>query len=196
MRRLPSVFRLAGREPSASQDVASEIGFHLDEMTEWLMSQGWSESDAREEARRRFGDVDRVRQGLRRVDEGSRRRRRWGERFEGIRQDVAYALRGLRRSPGFTVVVLLTLGLAIGANATMFGVVDRLLLRPPDHIPNAHEIRRITVARWIENSLSDPWDAISWPAFNDLRDRTSSFSQVAASVVSAASSSTLGSGQP
>jgi predicted permease len=74
---------------------------------------------------------------------------------------------------------MLTLGLAIGANSTMFGIVDRLLLRPPDQVPNAADVRRITVARMFDTGLSDPWDAISYASYVDMRDQTSSFSQVA-----------------
>ena len=52
-------------------------------------------------------------------------------------RDLNYALRGLRRDPGFTVAVTLSLGLAIGANASIFGIVDGLWLRPPGvHRPN------------------------------------------------------------
>ncbi|HET9513050.1 MAG TPA: ADOP family duplicated permease, partial [Gemmatimonadales bacterium] len=68
----------------------------------------------------------------------------------------------------------------IGANATMFSIVDRLLLRPPEQVPHADQIRRITVARMLQSGLSDPWDAISFAAFLDMRDQTSSYLQVAA----------------
>ncbi len=174
------LFRLAGREPAAAHDVDAEIAFHLAEMVEHLRAQGWSEADAREEARRRFGDVDGTRKGLRHMDEGTRRQWRWRERLQEAGSDLGYALRGIGRAPGYAAVVIATLGLAIGANASMFGVVDRLLLRPPPEIPLADDVRRITVARWIENSLSPPWDAVSFPAFLDLRDNTQSFAAVAA----------------
>ena len=51
--------------------------------------------------------------------------------FESLTQDVKYAIRGLRTKPGFAIAVITTIGLGIGANAAMFGIVDRLLFRPP-----------------------------------------------------------------
>ena len=54
----------------------------------------------------------------------------WKELATGIAMDVRYALRGMRKSPGFALAVVLTLGIGIGANAAIFTVVDSLLLRP------------------------------------------------------------------
>ena len=99
--------------------------------------------------------------------------------MESIAQDLRHAWRGIRRAPGFALVVILTLGLALAANATMFGITDRLLLRPPPGIGEPEQVRRMLLARWI-NGLGDPRPAMSYPSFVDFRDRTRSFAQVAA----------------
>ncbi len=59
--------------------------------------------------------------------------------LEPLRQDVRYAVRGLRRTPGFTLVVVLTLALGIGTNTAIFSVVDQLLLRPLPY-PNGDQL--------------------------------------------------------
>jgi len=178
--RLFEVFRLSGREPSARDDVETELQFHLAELEDLLRAQGASPDAAREEARRRLGDLERLRKELRTMAEDTRRHVRRTQWIEDLWSDLRFAARGLARAPGFTLVVVTTLGLAIGANASMFGVVDRLLLRPPAQIPNADQVRRVTVARWIGDQLTDPWDAVSYPSFRALRDDTRSFAAVAA----------------
>ena len=65
------------------------------------------------------------------------------EWFEALRQDVRYAARGLRREPLFAAFVIVTLALGIGANAAMFGVADRLLLRGPEHINDPSRVMRV-----------------------------------------------------
>ena len=63
--------------------------------------------------------------------------------LDGFRRDLAYALRGLRRSRGFTVTVIATLGLGIGANAAMFGVVDRLMFRRLPYLRDPGSVHRV-----------------------------------------------------
>jgi len=62
-----------------------------------------------------------------------------------LRQSLASAGRTARHQPGFTAAVVLTLGLGIGANATMYGIVDRLLLQPPAHVVDHEQVRRVVI---------------------------------------------------
>jgi putative ABC transport system permease protein len=88
-------------------------------------------------------------------------------------RDVQYALRGLRRNPGFTVAVTLSLGLAIGANAGIFGIVDGLWLRPPGVERPGELVRLFSTSESTRDGL---W---SYPEYQELRDQTRSFSGLA-----------------
>jgi predicted permease len=128
---LRRLFRLVVRPPAVEQEVDAELRFHLEEEAARLVGLGMRPEAARLEASRRFGDLRSTREVLVTLDRQRRGRERRAGWLEDLRQDLAYALRGLRRQPGFAVLVILTLGLGIGANATMFGIVDRILFRPP-----------------------------------------------------------------
>jgi len=116
--------------PDPEREAEWEIRHHVEERTDQLVEEGWERRAARREAERRFGDAGRVRRELvdmGRIDEG---RRKMTGRVESVVQDVRYALRGMRRSPGFAVTVCLTLGIGIGAAGAIFSVVDAVMLRP------------------------------------------------------------------
>jgi hypothetical protein len=87
-------------------------------------------------------------------------------------QDLRFALRMLRKSPGFTIVAVLTLALAIGANAVVFGVLNALILRPLN-LPEEESLYAI-------ERTSDKAGYLSYPDYLDLRDRNRSFDSLAA----------------
>ena len=92
------------------------------------------------------------------------------------RQDLSYAARSLLRQPGFTVFVILTLALGIGANSAIFGLLDRLLLSPPPHIQDADRVVRLLMGPGGRFTMS----TTSYPVFQDLRNNVRSFESVAA----------------
>ena len=87
-------------------------------------------------------------------------------------QDLRYALRQLRKSPGFTIAALLTLTMAIAANTVVFSVMNGLILRPLN-VPDAERLYTIERA-------TDKDTAQSYPDYLDLRDRNHSFDDLAA----------------
>lgn len=123
-----------------THNVSDEIEEHLQEKVDELMAAGMPWAEAENCARREFGNVVLL-------QERSREVWQWA-RLEAILRDLQYALRQLRRNPGFTTTVLLTLTLAIGTNTAVFSVVNALLLRP---LPYAEPQRLAAVVRGIGN---------------------------------------------
>lgn len=121
-------FRIPGR--SLDDDVGDEIAFHVESRVRDLMAGGRSEDDARQLAARMFGDVVDARRQLVEVDRRRRRRERMRQLADAIAQDVRFAIRALRRSPGFSVTAGLTLAIGIAASVAIFAIVDGVLLRP------------------------------------------------------------------
>src|SRR5260370_26121167 len=113
-----------------------ELRFHLDQHAADLIARGHDPVEALRLARLHLGGPEQVKEGCR-----DARGTRW---LEDLAQDLRYALRTLRRNPGFAAVALLTLALGGGATTVMFTVINGVLLKPlpypePDRLVTLHE---------------------------------------------------------
>ena len=149
------------------QDMSDEMAFHIESTTRELVRDGMGEADARLEARRRFGSVLKQKEAGHEV--------RVGRFFEDVLRDVRHMGRGLRRSPGFTLAVVLTLALGIGANTAIFSVVDQLLLRPLPY-PEGENLVMVYEARDSNsyNSVS-PATWLDWQRDNRTLERVAAW---------------------
>lgn len=144
-------------------DLSEEIRLHMEERAEQLMEEGMSPEEAAREARRAFGNRTLL-------EERSREVWQWPT-LESIWADMRLALRQLRKSPGFTVAAVVTLALAIGANAVVFGLLNALILRPLN-VPNPQSLYTIEHG-------PDKDQGESYSDYLDLRDRNHSFDAIA-----------------
>jgi putative ABC transport system permease protein len=147
-------------------DLDRELEVHLELAIEERLEAGAPLRDARLAARREFGSVALTKEDLREMRVGAGLDRLW--------QDIRYGLRTMRRHPGFTTVVLLTLALGIGANSAMFALVDATLLRP---LPFAESDRLMVV--W-ERFGSFQRAAVAPLNFRDWSERNATFQSMAA----------------
>jgi predicted permease len=129
--------RFFGPDPAA--DVRDELRFHLEAKIDDLLIQGWRPEAARKEAERQFGDLSAIRHIGESIGGKMERRKRLRDYWSDSLLDVRYTFRTLGRDPGFAVITILILALAVGANIAVFSVVNTLLLRPLP-FPNAQQL--------------------------------------------------------
>jgi predicted permease len=157
-------------KPSPDESAALEVEHHIAELADRLVAEGMAVEEARREAERHFGDRTRYTAKMRRLEEASLRGDHLWTSAEVLRQSLVSVARTARREPGFTAAVVLTLALGIGANATMYGIVDRLLLRGPEHVVDPERVVRVyanrTLGRAPELVLQNN---IAYPDYVDLR---------------------------
>jgi len=167
-------FRIGSARPDVERDVRDEIHAHLEMEAEALVAGGMSETEAREEARRRFGDASRHEAMTRREASRLQRRVRWTDRGDALLQDLRYAFRRMGKSPGFSAVALLSLALGIGANTAIFSIVNTILrggvpMRAPEELVEIYTS---------EANQGYPYSVSSVPDLMDLRERTDLFTGV------------------
>jgi len=160
VRRLLAVVRRGPR--AQAKEIDEEIAFHVQERIDALLDRGWTLADAKAEALRRFGDLETERAAMFAAARHRDRRLDVFEWVDAVRTDLRVAARQLRRAPTFAVGAIAAFALGVGANATMFSVIDRLLLRPPAQVANPNDVYALH---------AEPRDAISFPAFIALRDK-------------------------
>ena len=95
-------------------------------------------------------------------------------------KDLRYGLRMLRLSPGFTLVAILTLALGIGANTAIFQLIDAIRLRTIP-VKNPEELATVRIAErhWGQGQFSGPYSQLTFPMWEQIRDRQQGFSQIA-----------------
>ena len=151
------------RRSQTAGEMDEELRLHIQLRADDLEGAGLPRAEAERLARIEFGGYEKFRQESHEA--------LGGNFIETLLQDIRFSLRMLRKSPGFAVAAILTLTLAIGANAVVFGVLDALILRPLN-VPQAESLRA--------TEYGDGSGFQSYPNYVDLRDRNRSFEDLAA----------------
>jgi predicted permease len=159
------------RRSQVADETDEELHSHIELRADDLERSGVSRAEAERQARIEFGGEGRFKEECHDA--------LGGNFIESVINDVRYALRMLRKSPGFTLTAVLTLALAIGANAVVFAMLNALILRPLN-VPEAESLYAIER----DASFLDP--SQSYPDYLDLRDRNRSFEGLAGYTVTPA----------
>ena len=160
---LCSLMSRFARRDRIEREMAEEMRLHLELRTDDLVRSGMTRAAAERQARVEFGGQSRFKDEARDMIAG--------RVIETIGRDARLAARRLRQSPSFAIAAVVTLAMAIGANAVVFSAVNGFILRPLD-LPNEQSL--YVVERTADKSPSE-----SYPNYLDLRDRTPSFESLA-----------------
>ena len=155
------------RKSKGNAELDAELRDYLDAAAAQKMKDGMSREEARREARLEVGSADAVKEEVHSVG--------WESVVESFWQDVRFAVRMLRKSPGFTVVAILTLALGIGANTALFSIVNGVLLNP---LPYPHPEQLVTIH---ESKPHFGTGSISYPNFLDWQKNNHTLSSMAVS---------------
>jgi macrolide transport system ATP-binding/permease protein len=161
--------RLSSFTTKRTQDerLREEIESHIALQTAENIRAGLSPVEARRQALLKFGGVEAIKQDY--------RAKRGLPFIENLFQDVRFALRSLRRTPGLTAFVVITLALGIGMTSATFSMVDALIFRP---YPVPHPSNVVTL---VSTTHDSPFDDFSYREYLDIRDKTQSYDGVVAS---------------
>src|SRR6267143_2414988 len=160
--RLRSLFRRRRVE----QELNEELQFHLERKIEEGIAKGLSSKEARYAALRAMDGLEQRKEEMRNM-----RRIHWLTDFVA---DIHYAIRSLRRTPGLTAFVVITIALGIGMTATPFSMLDALIFRP---YPVPHPGNVVTL---VSTSHDNNYDYFSYREYLDIRDNTKSYDGVIA----------------
>ncbi|MBC7897920.1 MAG: ABC transporter permease, partial [Cytophagaceae bacterium] len=153
------------------EELDRELRFHVERETEKLVAQGMPPHEARRRAHVRFGGHQRIAQDTREVRGVTWLEQGWA--------DLRYALRVLRARPAFTIGVAGTLALGLGANAAMFGIVDRLMFRVPEGLVDADRVHRVHM-RYIQDGEPRLERSMQFARFRDFERSATSVDLVGA----------------
>jgi predicted permease len=151
-------FRSLAKRQRVETELDKELRYHVERQTEENIAAGMNTREAREAASRMFGGVSQIGEECRDM--------RQTQYLENFLQDLRYAVRMLSKSPAFTVVIVLTLALSIGANSAIFSVIDGVLLKPLPY-PQAERIARVFYrSKSYPKFPVNPWDFLDFRAQN------------------------------
>jgi predicted permease len=162
-----AILNLLLHRKSVEAELHDEVEGFYESMVERYIGQGISETEAGRLARVKFGHPENVKEQVRDT--------RAGSVLDSIIRNLRYTVRGMRKAPVYAVVTMLTLGMGIGANATIFSIVSRFVLHHPP-VGDPATLMAIHTTQGGNQCCNN----FSWLVYKDLQDQAKSFSGIAA----------------